>query len=176
MAQDPRRVAVVHGRNDAAREGMYLLLRALDLQPVEWEQAVRETGKGSPHNKEVLDALFVITQAVVVLLTADEQAQLKEPLRTKPGDEVVRFQARPNVLFEAGMAFGVNPDRTILVRFGEHGIVTDVDGLNYIAFDGAEKGRNQLKNRLETAKCAVKTTGDDWLVVGKDEFRRALAP
>jgi predicted nucleotide-binding protein len=172
-AVDPRRVAVVYGRNEFAKEGMFLFLRALDLKPVEWEEAVGGTGKTSPHNKEVLDALFAMTQAVVVLLTADEEARLKEPFRKKPREEQTRQQARPNVLFEAGMAFAVNPDRTLLVRFGEHGEVSDVEGLNYISFDGSSPTRQALRTRLETAGCAVHALGTDWLSAGAEAFTKA---
>jgi len=35
MARDPRRVVVVHGRNKRARDGIFDLLRHLDLSPVE---------------------------------------------------------------------------------------------------------------------------------------------
>jgi len=57
-------------------------------------------------------------QAVVVLLTAEDQAGFAAPARQGPGSR----HAAPgpasakNVILEAGLAFGVDPDRTILVE------------------------------------------------------------
>lgn len=53
---DPRRVMVVHGRNESARVAMFHFLRALGLDPIEWKAAIRETGMGSPHNLEAVRA------------------------------------------------------------------------------------------------------------------------
>lgn len=43
---DPRSVFFVHGRNKQARDSMFTLLRALGLQPIEWNEAVLATGRG----------------------------------------------------------------------------------------------------------------------------------
>lgn len=39
-------VFVVHGRNESARDSMFQFLRALGLEPLEWDQAVSLTKKG----------------------------------------------------------------------------------------------------------------------------------
>ena len=52
---DNRDVFVVHGRNNAAREAMFTFLRSIGLNPLEWSEAVRATGKASPYVGEVLD-------------------------------------------------------------------------------------------------------------------------
>jgi predicted nucleotide-binding protein len=166
MATDPRKVAVVHGRNLRARDELFTFLRALDLSPGEWEDAVRATGKGAPYNGEVVQALFADTQAVVVLLTGDEEVTLLPAFRQSAADAAPRHQARPNVFFEAGMAFAVNPDRTILVEVGEQTRPSDLHGLNVIRYDGGAKARQTLKGRLETAGCRVTRSGTDWLTVG----------
>jgi hypothetical protein len=44
-----RKVFVVHGRNGAARSALFTFLRALGLAPIEWSEAVRMTGEGSPY-------------------------------------------------------------------------------------------------------------------------------
>jgi len=48
-ASDKRRVFVVFGRNTAARDAMFTFLRGIDLEPIEWEQAVAMTGQRSPY-------------------------------------------------------------------------------------------------------------------------------
>ena len=40
ILKDATRVAVVHGRNDKARNSMFALLRALDLKPLEFTEAI----------------------------------------------------------------------------------------------------------------------------------------
>jgi Predicted nucleotide-binding protein containing TIR-like domain len=119
---DPRAVMVVHGRNDAARRAMFDFLRALKLNPLEWGTLVAGTKKGAPYVGEVLDHAFHAAAAVVVLFTPDDEVRLRETLRD-PGDPSYEAeltpQARPNVLFEAGMALGLHPNRTILVELGQ---------------------------------------------------------
>lgn len=107
---DPRKVFVVHGRNEPARKGLFEFLRAIGLDPIEWSEAIQMTGQASPYIGDVLDAAFGAAQAVVVLQTPDDVAHLHESL-TYPGDPECspQMQPRPNVLFEAGMAMGGTP-------------------------------------------------------------------
>jgi CAP12/Pycsar effector protein, TIR domain len=53
-ADTRRRVFVVHGRNEAAREAMFRFLRALGLGPLEWSEAVALTKSGTPYVGDVL--------------------------------------------------------------------------------------------------------------------------
>jgi len=160
---DPRRVFVIHGRNEPARAAFFTFLRALGLNPIEWSEAIHATGQGSPYIGDVLDAAFASAQAVVVLQTPDDVAYLHQSL-TYPGDPEcdAQMQPRPNVLFEAGMAFGRNPARTILVELGQVKSYSDIHGRHVVRLDGSVKKRQDLANRLRTAGCAVDTTGTDW--------------
>jgi hypothetical protein len=163
-----RKVFVVHGRNNAARDGMFAFLRALGLQPVEWEHAIKITGEGSPYIGTVLDHAFSAAQAIVVLLTPDEITYLRseyahseDDLETQPA-----AQARPNVLFEAGMALGRNTKRTILVELGKVREFSDVSGRHAIRLSNDSEKRTALAERLRTAGCEVDTSGTDWLSAG----------
>ncbi len=78
-AEDPRRVFVVHGRDDKARDAMFTFLRSIGLLPIEWSQAVAMTGKTSPYIGEVLETAFRQAQAVIVLMTPDDEARLRPP-------------------------------------------------------------------------------------------------
>ena len=49
---DAREIFVVHGRNYQARDALFLFLRSIDLHPLEWTEAIRSTGRGSPYIRE----------------------------------------------------------------------------------------------------------------------------
>jgi Predicted nucleotide-binding protein containing TIR-like domain len=130
--------------------------------------SVRATRKGSPYIGEILDAAFLDAQAVVVLITPDEIAYLRPEYATgvdDPEREPVA-QARPNVLFEAGMAMGRHSDRTILIELGDGRPFSDVAGRHAVRLDDSPPKRKDLAQRLETAGCAVDMTGADWLTAG----------
>lgn len=164
----PEKVFVVHGRNDAARDAMFVFLRALGLKPIEWDQAIALTGKGSPYIGEALDHAFDEGQAVVVLLTPDDVAYLRSEYATDEEDPELapQGQARPNVLFEAGMAMGRSADRTILVELGDLRPFSDVGGRHAVRMTDSVRARKSLAARLETAGCTVDTSGSDWLDAG----------
>jgi predicted nucleotide-binding protein len=162
-------VAVVHGRDAATRRAMFRFLRAIGLSPIEWGEAVKATKKGSPYVGEVLDRAFEEATAVVVLLTPDDQARLRTEFR-KASDPDYEYtltgQARPNVLFEAGMAFGRHPDSTVLVEIGQLRPFSDVVGRHVVRLDNRAESRRDLANRLEATGCAVDLGGSEWLSEG----------
>lgn len=162
---DPRKVFVVHGRNSSARDAVFAFLRSLGLEPIEWEHAIELTGEGTPYIGTVLDVAFSRAQAVVVLLTPDEITYLRSEYADGDNDPETNPapQARPNVLFEAGMAMGRDSDRTVLVEFGQVREFTDVTGRHRVRLDNSAKKRKSLAQRLRTAGCAVNMVGDDWL-------------
>jgi len=167
---DRHRVMVVHGRDEDARRAMFDFLRALGLQPGEWRKLVADTGKGSPYIGEVLERAFERAAAVLVLLTPDDEAKLRDDLVRDADPDYERNpagQARPNVLFEAGMAFGLHPDRTILVELGELRPFSDVFGRHVVRLDGTERPLRDIAGRLETAGCRVDVSGDDWSDPGR---------
>lgn len=99
LERDPARVMVVHGRDVAARNDLFALLRALGLRPIEWNEAVGATETATPYTGDAVEAAFRIAQAAVVLCTPDEQVLLREQLRdpNEPGDAETAWQPRPNV-------------------------------------------------------------------------------
>src|SRR3954454_177935 len=168
---NPRAVFVVHGRNLAARKAVFDFLRGIDLRPLEWDEVARQTQSGSPFIFEILERGFEIAQAVVILLTPDEEVTLRPALRTEPNDANPRYQPRPNVLFEAGMAFMRDRRRTVLLDFGSTEMLSDLHGVSALRVkpgSGAEM-RKQLADRLRTAGCPVSTEGGDWLSAGNFE-------
>ena len=166
---DPSTVFVVHGRNGAARKSMFDFLRSIGLKPLEWSAAVRATGEASPYVGQILDKAFSIAQAIVVLMTPDDEASLRKEFQL-PHDEHYEKeptgQARPNVLFEAGMAMGRNPKQTILVELGTLRPFSDVGGRHVLRMNDSMERRQELADRLKTAGCPVNLTGTEWHTVG----------
>lgn len=175
-AEDPKAVFVVHGRNLKARDELFVFLRAIGLHPLEWSEAKDKTDKTNPYIGEILETAFSKAQAVVVLMTPDDEARLRLPFRTK--DEQLHeieltAQPRQNVLFEAGMAMGRFEHRTILVQLGSVRPFSDIAGCFLIKLDNSVGARNDLIARLKKAKCDTDFSGDFWQKAG--DFLGALA-
>ncbi len=159
------KVFVVHGRDLRLRDGIFTFLRSIGLDPIEWIEAVAMTGKSAPYVGEILDTAFSNAQAIVVMLSGDDEARLCAELRQAKEptyENELAPQARPNVLFEAGMAIAYNPDRTVLVEFGHLRPFSDIAGRHSVKMDGSTEKRQELAVRLQKAGCAVKLTGTDW--------------
>jgi predicted nucleotide-binding protein len=148
---------------------MFRFLRSVGLDPLEWTQALRKTKDGSPYIGTILEAAFGEAAAVVVLLTPDDEAQLRGEF-VRPNDpeyeRKLTGQARPNVLFEAGMAFGKSPERTVLVQIGSIRPFSDVAGRHIVHMSNQPTSRNELITKLANAGCNVDTSGNDWLSEG----------
>lgn len=167
-SESRRSVFVVHGRNERLRKSMFDFLRSINLSPMEWTRAVELTGEGSPYIGQILDAAFEHASAVVVLMTPDEVAYLQPKYGHGDDDPETRpaAQARPNVLFEAGMALGRDAHRTVLVEVGQVRPFSDVAGRHAIRLTNEVARRQALAKRLETAGCDVCLTGTDWHATG----------
>lgn len=156
---DPKKVFVVHGRDTDARDAMYRFLRSLGLEPLEWSQAIALTGKPTPYVAEILEAGFRAAQAVVILHTGDDYARIGRRF----GSEKLMPQPRPNVLFEAGMAFALFPNRTIVVQIGGLRGLSDIEGLYRVQLDeprdrpSSAAARMDLMQRLMAAGCETNT-------------------
>lgn len=169
LRRPSKSVFVVHGRNESLRRSIFALLRAFGLNPIEWVRAIGMTKKPSPYIGEVLDAAFKNAAAIVVLFSPDDEARLK-PHFLRPSDphyeRELTGQSRPNVLFEAGMAYGRSPEHTILVQIGEHRPFSDLAGRHIVHLTGAPESRRELATKLKNAGCDADTEGQDWLTEG----------
>lgn len=168
--QPSNSVFVVHGRNEAVRRDLFQFLRDLGLNPIEWNVGKQLTKKASPHNAEVINAIIKKAAGAVVLFCPEEEVTLKreywrtdDPLEERRTNE----QPRPNVLYEAGMAFSAFPASTVIVRVGKIRQFTDIAGVQIINMtDGSSAGRQATATALKTARLPVDTTGHDWLKEG----------
>lgn len=175
-AKPPNQVFVVHGRDGAAKDAMFAFLRAIGVKPIEWNSALAMSKKAAPFIGEILDTAFAKARAIVVLLTPDDLAQLRSDLvapNDKPYERTLTGQARPNVLFEAGMAFVTHPGQTVLVQLGTLREFSDVAGRHVVHMSNSFEKRQELATKLQNAGCDVDTTGSDWVKAG--DFTDPLA-
>ncbi|MCL5876604.1 MAG: nucleotide-binding protein [Candidatus Bathyarchaeota archaeon] len=156
-------------RNTKARDAMFTFLRSIDLYPLEWAEAVAATGQATPYTGQVLDAAFSIAQAIVVLMTPDDEGQLKNIFR-EPGEPThetqLTGQPRLNVIFEAGMAMGRLSDRTVIVELGALRPFSDFEGRHVIRLNNSTQRRQEFAGRLRTTGCTVNLLGTSWHTAG----------
>jgi hypothetical protein len=119
---------------------------------------------------EVVETGMRLAHAVVVLMTGDDEARLlPQFITTRDSKEEVgpTPQARPNVLFEAGMALALWRDRTVLVSLGSLRPLSDLSGVHLVHMDDSTQRRQDLAERLMSAGCPAQLSGRDWHKVGR---------
>jgi tetratricopeptide (TPR) repeat protein len=170
-----KRVWVIHGRNEKLVRDIFSFLRAINLDPIEWSEARAKTGVSSPYIGDILKAGFNYAQAFVVLLTGDDEAKLRPEYikQDDPGYErILTPQARQNVIFEAGMAFGRDSDKVIFVRQGHLRPFSNISGIHVMELNDTPEARMEFAKRLMSAGCSVPDlmTRHDWLKIGNFEL------
>jgi len=141
------RVFVIHGRDLEAVAQLESFLKRLGLKHVRFE----DVADGLRSNAFIADIVVEgirNAQIVIGLFTPDEVAALYDH-----GGEYVeasaRWQARPNVLFEAGVAWGIGREKVILATLGaDVELFSDVDGIHILRLD-QEKGRRSMITNIE---------------------------
>lgn len=164
-------IFVVHGRDTQLNTDMFAFLRAIGLNPLEWSQAIKGARGANPHVDEIIYAAMEKVQGVLVMFSPDEEAKLKSkfcmPLDKKRGLNKLDGQARPNVIFEAGLALGAHSKKTLLVQIGDVRDISDIAGKHLVHLSNSAASRKELAQRLNTKlKFKVNTTGTDWLTIG----------
>jgi predicted nucleotide-binding protein len=183
---DKRKVFVIHGRNAEARKELGYFLVSLGLEVVNFAE-VRANLGGTPTVDQIVIAGMDRAYGVVALFTPDEHAWTRPEYRKgEAGDPVERWQARPNVIFEAGMAFGRNRHRVVFVKLGKVSLFTDVAGIHALSLP---EDRALLRDTLRDMGCAMDLSSSKWADEGNfkvpvaglsevsppDPFRRAGA-
>lgn len=164
-----RKVFLVHGRNGPAREALESLLRAFDLKVISWRQACTWAGGGSPYTGDVVAAGMQRADAVVVLLTPDDEGRLRPEFRQDrdgPDERELNGQPRMNVVFEAGMAMALDRDRVVIVEVGAVRRMSDIDGVNVVRLDDSIERRRDLAARLQATGLDVDMDDESWRTAG----------
>jgi predicted nucleotide-binding protein len=162
--KEAKKVFIIHGRERAVLQELKHFLKAVGLQSWTFDDEVHE----APHVAtipEVVTRGVSKTKAVIALLTADEFSTLVPDLRTPTDSErdIRRWQPRPNVIYEAGIAMALNRAGTILVTVGRVDLPSDLDGVFLIRMSNAVEARRALRRKLISIGCAVDTGMDDWM-------------
>jgi predicted nucleotide-binding protein len=161
--KDPKHVFLVHGRNEPARDAVVLFLRALQLDSLDFDE-VRNSLGGSPFIGDIIRTGMQLCKCIVILLTPDEYSCLRPSLCTAydADNERHRWQARSNVLIEAGMALAIDHTSTILVLLGDVSVAYDFAGRHFIRLNNSLKAREQLPNALIGAGCEIGKETPGW--------------
>lgn len=155
-----KRVFICHGRNLEAVAEIKKFLDYIGLDAVTYMDVCKKLG-GAPYAGKVLAEGLNATAAILVLFTPDECARLSPTLSNHDENPVdlERRQARPNVMFEAGMALAMAEDRTILVTMGDVQLMSNVSGRHCVRLTNAEQRRLELFELLQNMGCSVKPVG-----------------
>jgi len=162
-------VFVVHGRDAKLRDSMYEFLGALGLKPQEWGHAIRAARGGNPYVNDAVTRIMQQAQAIVVMLSPDDEAKLKAQFVTRnerTTEGKLNGQARPNVIFETGIAIGTHHKKTVIVQVGHVKRFTDISGMHILSLTGSDASRHELANRLRNLGCKIDREGDHWLRAG----------
>lgn len=165
---NPEIVYVIHGRQ--LREEFHAFLRAIGLKPLEWSHARRRTGKPNPYTWEIVDQALKDVGCIVALMTPDDEARLATHLWAEHENALEKerlLQPRQNVLFEAGVAYGRAPERTLLLRVGSHRPMSDLAGHHVLQLDDSPQSRQAVADALRVAGCPVDLSGSDWFRAGR---------
>jgi predicted nucleotide-binding protein len=166
-------IFVVHGRDEKLRESIFALLRAMGLNPMEWSEAIAKAKGANPNIGQTIDNAMKRVQGVLVMFSPDEQSKLNGRFcRPKEKTTLGKLgpQSRPNVIFEAGLALGAHPKKTLLVQVGEMRDLSDIAGKHILHFNGSFASRNELAQRLKKIGFKPNTSNQDWTTAG--EFKR----
>jgi predicted nucleotide-binding protein len=111
---------------------------------------------------DILNVAFSEAQAILIVLSPDDLAYLRPELQ-KPNDpEWERReigQARPNVLFELGMALATGINRTVVVQVGDVRQFSDIAGRHILRLTNEPGDKSQLVDRLKPVGCPLDVTG-----------------
>jgi predicted nucleotide-binding protein len=160
---DPKSVFVIHGRNLAARNAVEKFLWSLGLRTIDFDVLAGKCG--AEFVGEIVRQGVLSAQGIVALFTSDELASLRPEYQCgDDGEEDLRrWQARPNVIFEAGMAYGCAPERTILaVMGGQTRLFSDLKGVHLALLSNSPAARKRLRDKLIGAKCEVDQQSVAW--------------
>jgi predicted nucleotide-binding protein len=140
-----RRVFVVHGHDDAAKEATARFLSALDFEPI----ILHEQPNGGRTLIEKFEKYSDVAFAVVLLTPDDTASSKKKP--TEAHD-----RARQNVVFELGFFIGkLGRANVCPLLKGDVEQPSDYDGVAYVRMDPANGWKTTLAREMRAAGLAV---------------------
>jgi predicted nucleotide-binding protein len=140
-----RKVFVVHGHDEAAKEAVARFLQQIDLQPI----ILHEQSSGGRTVIEKIE-FYGAVDFVVVLLTPDDVGAAN-------GDEdKLNERARQNVIFELGYFISrLGRERVCALKKGNVEVLSDFAGVVYTTMDGSNGWKVQLAQEIDAAGIPV---------------------
>lgn len=169
------RAFIIHGRDHEAVDELVKFFRAVGVDHLSFYQVAGSMG-AAPFVADIVLKGIMSADVVIALFTPDEQAALYDPPTGRyAGDQEgeARWQARPNVIFEAGVAFGLARNRTILATLGaDVRLFSDVAGVHFVVLHD-RAGKSLLFDRLR-AILPDASLRSDWATADSGDFRSVL--
>ncbi len=149
-SSETRKVFVVHGHDEAAKEATARFLEKLDMQPV----ILHEQASGGRTIIEKFEKYSGEVGFAVVLLTPDDLGTTqKEPEKPQP-------RARQNVILELGYFLGkLSRNRVCALHKGGVELPSDIQGVIYIEMDNNGAWKSKLAQELVQAKYTINLEG-----------------
>lgn len=136
-----RRVFVVHGRDESAKEAVARFLTELDLKPVILHELPNYGRTVIEKFEETADVDFA-----AVLLIPDDTGHLAD------GSDEPKPRPRQNVIFELGYFVGrLGRSRVCALHKGGVEILSDYDGVLYVAMNDPQGWRLLLAREIKAA-------------------------
>ena len=145
-----RKIFIVHGQDEAAKESTARFLEKLDLFPI----ILHEQASGGRTIIEKFEKYSRDVRFAVVLLTPDDiGASKKEPNKLRP-------RARQNVVLELGYFLGrLSRNRVCALHRVGVELPSDIQGVVYIEMDDAGAWKAKLAQELVQAKYSINLQG-----------------
>ena len=138
---DTKKVFIIHGRDNEAKEAVARFLERLDIEPVILHEQPNQGRTIIEKFEEHAQAAFA-----VVLLTPDDAGALENE------KDKLRPRARQNVIFEFGYFIGrLGRKRVCALTKGDLEMPSDYDGVLYVPLDAAGAWRMRLVKELKAA-------------------------
>jgi predicted nucleotide-binding protein len=136
-----RKVFIVHGHDEGAREMVARYVQKLGFEPI----ILHEQASQGRTVIEKIDAHSDVGFAVVLLTPDDVGARKGE-------ENKLQNRARQNVLLELGYFLGkLGRSRVCALKRGDTEVPSDFEGVVYVTFDEASGWKNDLGRELEAA-------------------------
>lgn len=137
-----RRVFVVHGHDDGARESVSRFLEHLDFTPVVLNEHANEGRTIIEKFEHHADVAFAI-----ILLTPDDVGA------PKSNSDRLRDRARQNVVLELGYFIGrLGRSRVCALHKGDLELPSDLHGVLYVAMDEGDGWKLRVAKEMKAAK------------------------
>ena len=132
-----RRVFVVHGHDEPARDAVANVLYSLGLQPVILQEQTGTLQTIIEKLEQYSDVAFAI-----VLLTADDEGRGRS-------DDSLKPRARQNVILELGYFIGkLGRKRVCALHRESVELPSDLSGIHYISLDPTGTWKSRVKKEL----------------------------